>query len=332
MMNLAAAALATVLCTSPDSAVSIADPDSVASSVEADAPAPSARCVKVIPVGNPGETALSAHTDTTIAVKSGARLRVNNFGGQIVVRVWGKNAVRIEADHSERARIEIQSSRQGIDVDARSRYGIPARVDYQITTPVWMALGLSGVYTDVSVEGSKGEVLAETVKGEVNVRGGEGLIKLSSVMGTINVGGARGRVEVSSINEAVNVRDVVGEVTVDAVNGSVMLERVDSPLVEAASVNGDITFLGTIRDHGRYHFETHNGSILVGVPQTASAKFSISTVNGTFDPSFTVGPIEKKWGKSFDFTLGSGSALIEVETFQGMIRLRRLLKGRLEEE
>jgi DUF4097 and DUF4098 domain-containing protein YvlB len=277
-------------------------------------------------------TALSAHTDTTLSVEPGARLRVNNFGGQIVVRVWGKNQVRVEADHSERAHIEIAATRQGVDVDARARYGVPARVEYQITVPAWMALGLSGVYTDVSVDGSKAEVLAETVKGEVNVHGGEGLIKLSSVMGPVRVGGAHGRLELSSINEAVDVRDVVGEINVDAVNGSVMIERVDSPLIEAATVNGDITFLGGIRERGRYHFETHNGTIVVAVPEKANAKFSVSTVNGTFDPSFTVGPIEKKWGRNFDFTLGSGSALIEMETFQGVIRLRRLIKGKIEEE
>jgi DUF4097 and DUF4098 domain-containing protein YvlB len=124
----------------------------------------------------------------------------------------------------------------------------------------------------------------------------------------------------------------VGEVTVDAVNGSVLLERVDSPLVEAATVNGDITYVGAIRDKGRYHFETHNGSILVGIPDKPNAKFWISTVNGSFDPSFTVGPVERKWGKSFSFALGNGSALVQMETFQGVIKLRRLVKGKLEEE
>jgi len=276
--------------------------------------------------------ALAGHTDTTLAVKQGTRLSVNNFGGAIAVKVWDKNAVRIEADHSERVVVDIGANPGAIDVSARSRHGLPARVDYQITVPAWIALGLSGVYTDVSVEGSKGEVLAETVKGDVNVTGGAGLVRLSSVQGVVTVVGARGRLELSSINEAVNVHDVVGEVSVDAVNGSVVMERIDSPLVEAASVNGNITYIGTIKEHGRYHFETHNGNIQVGIPEKVNAKFTVSTVNGSFVPSFSIGQIDRRWGKCFDFTLGTGGAQVEMETFQGTIRLQRLIKGKLEEE
>src|SRR3989442_3601767 len=49
-------------------------------------------------------------------------------------------------------------------------------MDYTITVPVSMALALSGVYTDITVEGSQGEITAETVQGEVKVTGGSGFV------------------------------------------------------------------------------------------------------------------------------------------------------------
>ena len=38
--------------------------------------------------------------DTTLAVRPGIRLEVNNYVGDIAIVAWGKNAVRIEAGGS----------------------------------------------------------------------------------------------------------------------------------------------------------------------------------------------------------------------------------------
>src|SRR5690349_4702565 len=110
-------------------------------------------------------TTLNAHTDTSFTVPQGARLVVQNFGGDITVKAWSKNVVRVQADHSERAQIEVSREGTSYEVHATTRRGIPARVEYQIMAPSWMALSLGGVYTDVSTDGFKSDVIAETVKG-----------------------------------------------------------------------------------------------------------------------------------------------------------------------
>ena len=46
-------------------------------------------------------------TDTTIAVRPGVRLDVNNFGGSITVKGWNQSTVRVQADHSSHDEIEI---------------------------------------------------------------------------------------------------------------------------------------------------------------------------------------------------------------------------------
>ena len=275
---------------------------------------------------------VTVDTDTTFKVRSGARLNVNNFGGEIAVRTWDKNSVRVQAQHSSRVAIDIGETGSTIDVRAHSRRGIPARVDYRFTVPEWMALGLSGVYTDVTIEGSKGEVNAETVKGDVTVTGGEGLVRLSSVQGAVHVAGSRGRLMVSAVNDGVNVVDVVGEVSIDAVNGDVLLERIRSKEVEAATVNGSVTYVGSIEDGGRYRFASHNGDLTIAVPERTNATISIATFNGEFDSSFPVQLTETKRGKRFMFTLGDGSAQIDLETFEGTIRLRRAIAGKLKEK
>ena len=269
--------------------------------------------------------AFGTRTDTTLGVRPGTRLDVNNFGGEIAVQVWERNAVRVEATHSSRVQVVIEGTGSSVEVRARSSRGVPlpGRVDYRITVPRWMALVLSGIYTDVSVEGTKGEVSVETVKGDVNVRGGEGFVKLSSIQGSVTVDGARGRLEASSVNEGVNVSDVVGDVSVEAVNGDVQLRGIVSLLVEAATVNGDVTYIGAVRDGGRYRFASHNGDLIVAIPERANATVSVATFDGEFESSFPVQLTEARKGRRFNFTLGSGSAQIDLETFDGTIKLSR---------
>lgn len=271
-------------------------------------------------------------TDTTFKVRNGARLHVNNFGGEIAVTGWGKNAVRIEAEHSPRIQVRVDETSANLDVSAVSRRGIPGRVDFKISVPVWMPLELSGVYTDISVEGTKNDVAAETVKGDVRLKGGEGYIKLSSVQGEVVVEGARGRLELTSVNEGVTVTDVEGELTAEAVNGDVSLAGVRSRMIEVATVNGDVHFIGGVMDDGRYRFSSHTGDIDVQVPESSSATVSVSTFNGEFESDFPILLSESRKGKRFSFALGNGNARVDLETFQGTIRLRRANAGAYKEK
>jgi hypothetical protein len=79
---------------------------------------------------------------------------------------------------------------------------------------------------------------------------------------------------------------------------------------------------GTIRPGGRYRLATHNGDVTIGIPAGTDARVSVSTFQGDFESDFPVTLTERR-GKRFEFTLGKGSAAIDLESFQGTIRLSR---------
>jgi hypothetical protein len=266
--------------------------------------------------------AASQQTDTTLPVREGARLDVNNFGGEIAVKTWARSAVRITASHSSRDRIALTATDQVVRVKAEGRRGPPQVVEYQLTVPAWMILNLSGVYTDIRVEGTQAEVTAETVHGEVHVSGGSGNVSLKSVEGTVTLGKARGRIELYSVNEEIAATDLSGDVTAETVNGDIRLLRVESSNAEANTVNGEITYDGTIKDGGRYRFATHNGDLRISVPEKAGVTVSVGTFNGEFSACFPVQLTEKR-GRRFTFTIGSGSARLELESFDGNIEICR---------
>ena len=136
--------------------------------------------------------------------------------------------------------------------------------------------------------------------------------------------GVRGRVNASSINQGVTVNGAAGELSAETVNGHIALNNIDSTSVEIASVNGNIKYDGSAATNGRYRFSTHNGSISVGVPENASAAFMVRTYNGSVRTDLQLqGGGEARRGQRVTYTLGSGSAEFELESFGGTIQLRR---------
>src|SRR5256712_6066699 len=154
---------------------------------------------------------------------AGARLEISNFGGEIAVKTWSRNAVRVVAEHSSRDRISVDASDQVVRVKTEAGRRGPSQIDYAVTVPAWMALNLSGVYTDIKVDGAQNEITAETVQGEGTVLGGSGNVSLKSVMGAVTLEKARGRIDLSSVNEEIRATEGSGDLTAETVNGDIAL-------------------------------------------------------------------------------------------------------------
>lgn len=260
--------------------------------------------------------------DTTLAVQSGARLDVTNFGGEIVVRTWNQNNVRVRASHSSRSRVEVSSTPTAVLVRTAGRRGRPSIVDLELTVPTWMGMTLGGTYTDIVVEGAGGAVSAESVQGDIAVAGGDGNITLKSVEGDVTLTRARGRIQVTAVEGDVRVNDGAGEVTIETVDGDVMLQRIDASSVDVGTVDGDIVYVGTIKDGGSYRLSTHDGDITVAVAPSVNARVMVASFDGAFDASFPV-DVQRAGKHRFNFTIGTGKARLELETFDGDVRLRR---------
>lgn len=267
--------------------------------------------------------ATTVEIDTTLAVRSGTRLEVDNFGGAVTVLAWPKNAVRLAAIRPSRSRIQIERAEGALLLRSVGLMGPPGSVEMNLQVPKWMEVRISGVFSEASVLGIEAPVRIETVRGDVLVRGGRQYLELQTVEGSITVEGARGRVEAHSVNEGVKLVDVEGEIAAESVNGAITLEKVRSGQVECSSVNGSLDYEGELRPGGHYAFSTHNGDITVVLPAKASADVSVATFNGAFESSFPVSFTRTHRGKRFRFVLGEGLSELELESFQGTIRLRR---------
>jgi hypothetical protein len=199
-----------------------------------------------------------------------------------------------------------------------------------------MPVNLSGTYLDATIEGTTAEVTVETVHGNARVSGGSGAVSLRSVEGVITVDKASGRVQATTVNEGIRITNVSGEITAETTNGDIFIDSATTSNLEAFTVNGEVTFNGTIRDNGVYRLGTHNGDIRVGLGSANNATIFVRTFQGDFAADFPVqlpeGQNPRSGSKRFNFTLGSGSARIELQSFGGDIVLaRKTIVSRAEE-
>jgi DUF4097 and DUF4098 domain-containing protein YvlB len=269
--------------------------------------------------------------DQTVPVSRGTRLAIDNFAGEVVVHTWDKESLRVQAHHDARTKVNIRAVAAGVSISASSMNGPSGSVDYDITAPAWMAMKIEGTYNFVTVEGTQADISVATVRGDIVLKGAAGAIVAKTILGEIQVEGARGQITLSSVNQGIKVTGMSGDLGVETTNGSITLARIEAARVDAATVNGNISYEGAIADNGRYRFSTHNGDVTMTVPETANATFNVRTYNGEFGTSLPLkGPdrSEVRQGKRHSYTLGTGSADVEMETFGGALRLRRAGAGR----
>ena len=278
----------------------------------------------------PGGPETGPGSEKTVDVAKGTRLVLSNQAGEVVVRSWDQDRVRIQASHGQRETISAETTDNTLRIRTQrtgGSRGPGGLVDYQITVPRWMPVNLTGTYLDATIEGTQAEVTVETVHGNARVTGGNGNVSLRSVEGVITVDKANGRVQATTVNEGIRITNSQGEITAETTNGDIFINSAQTSNLEAYTVNGEVTFIGTIRDNGVYKLGTHNGDIRVGLGGANNATIFVRTVQGDFRADFPVqlpeGQRANSGSKRFNFTLGSGSARIELQSFGGDITLAR---------
>lgn len=277
----------------------------------------------------PGGPETNPKTDQTIDVVKGTRLVLSNNAGEVVVRSWDQDKVRIQATHGARETVSAETADMTLRVrtQRQARGPMSGLADFQITVPRWMAVNLSGTYLDATIEGTAAEVTVETVHGNARITGGTGSVTVRSVEGVITIDKASGRVQATTVNEGIRVTNVTGEITAETTNGDIVIDNAQTSNLEASTVNGDVTFNGTIRDNGVYRLTTHGGDIRVGLGGATNATIFVRTFQGDFSADFPIqlpdGQTARSGSKRFNFTLGNGSARIETQSFNGDIVLAR---------
>jgi len=125
-----------------------------------------------------------------------------------------------------------------------------------------------------------------------------------------------------TVNGGIQASGIAADAEAHTVNGGVDLDAAGT--ARAETVNGGITArLGRADWTGALKLKTVNGGIDVLMPEGLSADVKASTVNGDIQTDFPLTVTGRISRRKIEGTIGSGGRLLEVETVNGGIELRK---------
>lgn len=278
---------------------------------------------------SPDGLAAQERVDETRAAPADGSVEIRNVAGSITIAGWDREEVRVTGtldrdveglaiDRSgPRTRIEVRlpGNRDGRDVSA----------DLEIRVPRGSGVTVSGVSAGISVREVDGELDLKTVSGAVDVGPGSGSVRAESISGQVRVDGGRNGVRARSTSGRVLVRDVSGTVEASSVSGTVEVSGSTFRDVRLETVSGGVRFEGGVTRDATVRMESMSGSLDVVVPREVDGAFRLSSFSGSLSVGFEAA-VERSEGvgagRDAEFTLGSGSARFDLESFSGSINVR----------
>ena len=278
------------------------------------------------------------------------RVDLNNISGDVHIKTWNRNEVRIEAvkrsvagtaeaARKNAARITIEVTRQSCCLKIETKYPegrivlkkFNVSVDYTLTVPAGARVVATTVSGDVDACCLAGLAKLTSVSGDIEAKSIKNGGVFNTVSGSVHVEETAGDVEVSTVSGEITLSGISGSVKAESVSGSVTAEHLsDAELVNVSTHSGEIVYDGAVNSEGRYTFETYSGPASVTLPADAAFDFSCETFSGGIESDFKTA--SETAGKSRHSTMtyraargtvNGGGADVTITTFSGPIELRK---------
>lgn len=262
----------------------------------------------------------------------GGQLKIYDVRGDIWVRTWDKNEVRVR----ERVKMEVYDDREARavleELQSARRHrgplleigGAPYRqrgvyVDFQVTTPRQFNVELETSGGELDVSDLTGKATLSTSGGDLKLSNIDGEIEARTSGGDVRVRGATGRTEVRTSGGDIYLVRIGGPVEAKTSGGNVVVRGADAE-VDVRTSGGDIE----VRDTGgRVKASTSGGDIEV---VNARGSVSVHTSGGDIELENVRGPVEATTsGGDIEGRDIGGAA--EVRTSGGSIELLRVNGG-----
>jgi hypothetical protein len=288
----------------------------------------------------------------TYKVGAEGALDLQNISGDVRVTPGRGSEIRIEAlkrvrhrdpEEAKRflAQMRIEATTVGNRVEIRTIYprmtgrqSISASIDYTVIVPQGAAVAVKSISGDVSVNGVRGEVRAETTSGDVEVIATPNVAVAKTVSGNVRARdiGATTTLTLGTISGAV-IATALKVRTLDAgtVSGDIQLSNMQVERLTAKTMSGNVVYDGALTPGSRYEFNAHSGNVRLVLPaNTAGFALDASTFSGSIRTDFGVqlnpssrDDRRRALNRAMRGTFGDASSILSLRSFSGNVVISR---------
>jgi DUF4097 and DUF4098 domain-containing protein YvlB len=270
---------------------------------------------------------------------------LSNISGDIQVKSWSENSVKIEAikvsqastsqrakENADRVQIEVEKVGKTLRIETKFPKSIDrwfsgsmnVSVDYWIWIPEQASIEIKTVSGDIKAEGLGGLFEANAVSGDITVKKVDKGMAIETVSGDLELDDINGDADLETVSGEIVLNRIKGSVDAETVSGEIELREISMARdVEAKTVSGDITYHGDINPQGRYTLKTHSGDVELMLPADAGFELEAETYSGHIDCDFKVSVTGRIKSRQISGTVNQGGALLRLTTFSGSITIEK---------
>jgi hypothetical protein len=252
-------------------------------------------------------------------------VRVYNLVGSVRVTGWNKDSVTVRGTLGKGNQLHMGGGGAGMKMfiegmDERN----PAPADIELMVPARAKVWVKTATASIDVSGVSGSLDLYVVGGDIKVRGNPADVNAEAIDGSITITGSPGWVRAKSASGNVTLDGSSPDVTISTVSGKIDVDGTKFEKAKFESVTGSIRFAGSFQRGGLVNFDSHSGSIEIGMPRGSPADFDIVSISGSIANKLTKGrPVPGRYGRGAELTTasGDGGTRVVVRSFKGPVTL-----------
>jgi hypothetical protein len=267
--------------------------------------------------------------DETKATSADVRIRIHNPRGEVDIRGWDKDAIRIQGeldDLTEKFVFDVTNRHAIIDVRLprrNARWGDGS--DLEIMIPRSALVDFRGISTSLRVTDLQGGLRAHNVSGEVSVSGIDSKMMIKTMSGGIDVQQSSARANISTMSGKIEIDMDSRHVEIDSVSGSVDVALASFDMLRIQVVSGEVGASGQLLAGGELSVSSVSSEVDIELRKPVDADVLIGTGPGgtiTNDLSDVDAVSTFPARMTLKDTVGSGAGRLRVRTVAGHIHLR----------
>lgn len=281
--------------------------------------------------------------EKTVSLARDGRVQISNISGDIEVRAWGEEQVKVKAIKRSRAsslnqakenaaRVTIEMTTEGNTLRIETKYPRSDRfwgrestnvsVDYWLWVPERASFKANNVSGDIDVEGLGAAVELKAVSGDIELRRVNGQVEANAVSGDLEIADISGDIFLKSVSGDIRVTGLKGSAEAETVSGDIELAGVaEANRVRVKALSGEVAYRGSINPAGSYDLKSHSGSISLYLPANSAFDFEAETFSGSIRTDFEIKVTGSVSPREISGAVGGGGAKLRISSFSGDIKL-----------
>ncbi|HKR10350.1 MAG TPA: DUF4097 family beta strand repeat-containing protein [Gemmatimonadaceae bacterium] len=253
--------------------------------------------------------------------------RIINMVGSVTVHGWNKDTVLVRAVVPQLDHLRMGGTYTGAKMfieNADERDPKPTKLE--VWLPSRTRLWIKTATANIDVTGVDGQLDLYVVSGTIDVNGNPGELNAEAIDGDIHVVGSPAWLRAKSASGVITLRGSSSDAALSTVSGAIKVDGGNFERTKIETVTGNIAFSGMLDRSGTFDFDTHSGSIDIGIPDKVNADISVVTISGEIVNKLSRSrPVSGRFGRGTELNIetGAGGAKLSVRTFKGPVTLRR---------